>query len=109
MYPQDAYISFRLATALATQLGDHRAIEFANAHLGHLTAQERQALDAAALRSFPAYFESWQRAMNQLGRRDLTVSQPRPNSAQWQTAQQGQQPTISIVQVPSRFRMRPGG
>jgi|GEM_PF-4479193 len=109
MSPQDAYMSFRLATALATQLGDHRAIEFANAHLQHLTAQERQSLDAATLRSLPAYFESWQDVMNRSGRRDLTVTQPRPNSEQWRAAQRGGQPSISIVQLPSRFRARLGG
>lgn len=109
MHPQDAYVSFRLATALAAQLGDHRAADFAYAHTRHLTGRERQSLDATVLRSLPAYHESWQRSMIQLGRPDLANLQMRPNREQWLPQRRGEPPTLTVLQTPSRFRRPRGG
>ncbi|SDD38769.1 hypothetical protein [Aquimonas voraii] len=108
MHPQDAYVVFRLATALAAQLGDQRAADFAYAHTRHLTARERQSLDATVLRSLPEYHESWQRSMHQLGRPDLANLQMRPNRERWRPERRGEPPTLTVLQTPSRFR-RPGG
>jgi hypothetical protein len=104
--PQHAYVSFRLATALAEQLGDHRARAFADANLGHLTTRERASLDAETMRSLQSYFETWQRDKVRQGKPQLAQAALRPNASEWRALRPDELPTVTVVQAPSRFLRR---